>query len=216
MERIQLGAEDRVVFVGDLVARGPDTAGVLRFARQMGALAVRGNHEHRMLLARQARDEGTRGPRLGPSHQRLLDELSDEDWAQLESLPLHLEFPEHRIVTVHAGLQPGVPLAEQQPWALMHMRSLTRHGAPSDRYASVSWAEAYDDGPHVVFGHNAQAGLQLHENATGLDTACVYGGRLSALVLDHQQEPPPPRERGDAIISVPSRGRYVDYGPRPS
>lgn len=216
MERIQLGSEDQVVFVGDLVARGPDSAGVLSFARRVGALAVRGNHEHRMLLARKARDEGTRGPRLGPSHQRLLDELSEEDWALLEDLPLYLEFPEHHTLAVHAGLKPGVPLSEQEPWAMMHMRSLTRHGAPSDRYSSTSWAEAYQEGPHVVFGHNAQAGLQLHQNATGLDTACVYGGRLSALVLDQGQEPPPPRERADAIVSVPSHGRYVDYGPKPS
>lgn len=212
MERIQPGSEDRVVFVGDLVARGPDTPSVLRYARELGALSVRGNHEHRMLLAHRARKENKRGPRLGPSHQRLLHELSEEDWQQLEALPLHLEFPDHGVLVVHAGVQPGVPLEEQQAWALMHMRSLTRHGAPSDRYSPTSWAAHYHEGPHVVYGHNAQAGLELHDNATGLDSGCCYGGRLSALVLKQGQAPPPTAERGDCIVSVPAYERYMPTG----
>lgn len=209
-------SSDQVIFVGDLVARGPDTKRVLALARELGAPAVRGNHEHRLILAHDARLRGGRPPHLGPSHRILLDELDDEDWAMLANLPLSLEFPAHRVRVVHAGVTPGVPLEEQQAWTLMHIRSLTKRGAPSDRYSDQSWAEAYQEEPHVVFGHNAQAGLQIHPYATGLDTACVYGGRLSALVLEEGQAPPPVGERPDCIVSVASRGRYVDYGPRPS
>ena len=79
----------------------------------------------------------------------------------------------------------------------------------------VSWAESYQGAPHVVFGHNAQAGLQLFGAATGLDTGCVYGGQLSAMVLKDGQNPPPPAERRDVIVSVEARERYVEYGPRP-
>ncbi len=207
---------DQVVFVGDLVARGPDTKGVLRLVRQLGALCVRGNHEHRLLVAWQAKQEKNRGPRLGPSHQRLLFELEEEDWRVLSALPLSLDFPAHDVRVVHAGVQPGVAFSEQQAWTLLHVRSLTRYGAPSDRYSEVSWAAAYKDSPHIVFGHNAQAGLQIHPQATGLDTGCVYGGRLTALVLEHGQLPPPVEERRDVIVSTPSRARYVDYGPRPT
>ncbi len=216
LECLHPGADDQVVFVGDLVARGPDTAGVLRIARDLGALCVRGNHEHRLIHAHQARMNGQRGPRLGPSHMRLLDTLSDEDWVQLDALPLSLEFPDHEIRVVHAGVAPGVPLKSQQAWTLMHIRSLTKLGSPSDRYSPRSWALSYHQQPHIVFGHNAQAGLQLHPYATGLDSACVYGGRLSALVLEAGQTPPPAEERAACIVSVPARARYVDYGPRPN
>ena len=208
--------DDRVVFVGDLVARGPDSRRVLRVARELRALAVRGNHEHRMLVAHGALTRGERGPRLGPAHQRLLSELTDEDWAQLEALPLSLELPEHQVRVVHAGVVPGVPFEQQQPWTLLHVRSLTALGAASDRYAPVSWAERYVGPPHVIFGHNAQAGLQLSPFATGLDTGCVYGGALTALVLERAQVPPPASERRDVLVSVPARQRYVDYGPRPA
>jgi hypothetical protein len=198
------------------VARGPDTKGVITIARKLKAPCVRGNHEHRVILAHDARLRGERGPRLGPSHAALLHDLDEEDWAHLSSLPLSLEFPEHKIRVVHAGIAPGVPMRDQQPWTLLHIRSLTGRGAPSDRFSPVSWAESYEGEPHIVFGHNAQAGLQLHACATGLDTACVYGGRLSALVLEQNQAPPPPEERKACIVSVASRARYVDYGPRPT
>lgn len=216
LARIAPTAADRVVFVGDLVARGPGTQRVLALARELGAASVRGNHEQRLLVARQAIIDGVREPRMGPSHQKLLRELNEVEWAQLAAMPLHLEFPAHDVLTVHAGVQPGVELARQQPWTLLHIRSLTGLGAPSERYSPRSWAESYVAGPHIVFGHNAQAGLVLYERATGLDSACVYGGRLSALVLEEGVAPPPATERLDAIVSVRARARYVDYGPVPS
>ena len=214
LSRVGLGDDDQLVFVGDLVARGPDTPGVVRLARESKALSVRGNHEHRILLAHEAVLAKERGPRLGPSHQTVLRELTAPDWNYLEQLPLSLEFPDHNVRVVHAGVDPRVPFEEQQAWTLLHVRSLTSQGTPSDRYSSASWAESYGESPHVVFGHNAQAGLQLHPFATGLDTACVYGNSLSALVLEHGQEPPPVADRKDAIVSVPARERHVGHGPR--
>jgi hypothetical protein len=214
LDQIGPGHADRVVFVGDLVARGPDTQGVLRLARELRATSVRGNHEHRLLLAYAARKSGERPPRLGPSHAGLLHSLGEDDWAYLEGLPLSLEFPEHNVRVVHAGVVPRVPFEEQQAWTLMHIRSLTAHGAPSDRFSPSSWALSYVEDPHIVFGHNAQAGLQLAPRATGLDTACVYGGALSALVLSFGQTPLDTLRRAEQIVSVRAHDRYVSYGPR--
>lgn len=216
MDLVSPTSSDQVVFVGDLVARGPDTRGVLRQVRELGAKCVRGNHEQRLIHAHQALARGEKGPRLSPSHEELLRDLREEDWQLLDDLPLFLEFPEHEVLVVHAGIDPSASLQTQQAWTLMHVRSLTKLGAPSDRYNSRSWAEDYKGKAHIVFGHNAQAGLQLHEHATGLDTACVYGGRLTALVLASGTSAPPIEHRRDVLMSVPSRARYVDYGPRPS
>jgi diadenosine tetraphosphatase ApaH/serine/threonine PP2A family protein phosphatase len=214
LEQIGPGASDRVVFVGDLVARGPDTHRVLRIAREVRATSVRGNHEHRLLIAYAAKKNGERLPRLGPSHAALLRSLGDEDWEYLESLPLSLEFPEHNVRVVHAGVDPRVPFRDQQAWTLMHIRSLTALGAPSDRFAQMSWTASYSENPHIVFGHNAQAGLQLAPFATGLDTACVYGGSLSALVLAAGEMPAEGEDRNRQIVGVRAHDRYVNYGPR--
>lgn len=205
-------AGDRVVFVGDLVARGPDSRGVLARARALGARSVRGNHEERLLAARDARARGEPGPRLGPAHRRVLEELDDEDWAQLESLPLSLDLPEHDVRVVHAGVVPGVPFEEQDPWLLTHIRTIDAEGIPSNRFGGALWGERYDGGPHVVFGHNARLAPQLHPHATGIDTGCVYGGRLTAMVLEDGQKPPAVDERAAVLFGVSAKRTYVDYG----
>ena len=52
LERIGFSSADRLVFVGDLVARGPDSRGVLALMRQLDATSVRGNHEGKLLAWR--------------------------------------------------------------------------------------------------------------------------------------------------------------------
>jgi hypothetical protein len=209
LDAVAFCVTDRLVFVGDLIARGPDSAGVLRTFRQTGAIGVLGNHEERLLEVREARASGKRGPRLGPAHYRLSHQLEDDDWALLAALPRHLDFPEHNVRVVHAGVDPELPFEQQDPWTLTHIRTLSVQGAPTDRAGGQPWASRYKDGPHIVFGHNSRLSLQTAECATGLDTACVYGGRLSCLVLEHDQPVPlDVSERRHLIASVRARRQY--------
>ena len=214
LSTVEHAPSDRVFFVGDLVARGPDSRRVLQIYRSVGARGVLGNHEDRLLESRAARRAGQPGPHLGASHAHLMDQLDDEDWELLEALPLTLDVPEHRIRIVHAGLVPGVPLERQERHHLLKMRALESDGTPTSKWRPRSWAEHYSGEPHVIFGHNAVSGLQLHPSATGLDTGCVYGGRLTALVLAEHQLVPEVAERPRHLVSVPARRRYVDFGPR--
>lgn len=211
LSKVGFSRDDRLCFVGDLVARGPDSRGVLALARRLRARAVMGNHEERLLQAHHAAQHGLPGPRLGFSHAELLLELTDEDWSQIRAFPLHLDLPEHGVRIVHAGLDPRVPFAAQDPWVLTHVRTLGADGA-SSRWKGPRWAETYDGPEHVVFGHNAQQAVQIHAHATGLDTGCVYGGQLTALLLGEGQRVPGPELRPDVIVSVAARGRYVPFG----
>jgi hypothetical protein len=211
LTRVGPGADDRVIFVGDLVARGPDSRGALRIAREVAAGVVRGNHEEKLLAAHRARKNGEPLPKLGRSHAELLDKLSDEDWAQLEALPLKFDVDELGLRVVHAGIVPGLPWEKQDPWVVTHIRSLTDDNSPSAAWGRP-WGEAYEGSPHIVFGHNARKKPQLHPHATGIDTACVYGGALTALVLRVGAPIPPPLERRDALVSIPAKEQYSDYG----
>lgn len=212
LDRVAFASGDRLVLVGDLVARGPDTRGVLALARRLGAQVVLGNHEERLLAARDARRCGERGPRLSPSHAQVFEELDDEDWAMLDALPLHVDLPSHGIRVVHAGVVPGVPFEDQDPWLMTHMRSIDDKGRASDRVGKVPWGAVYTGPPHIVFGHNAQQNPQIHPAATGLDTGCVYGYRLTALVLAEGEEPPPVADRLDALVSAPAADVYFNIG----
>jgi len=70
--------------------------------------------------------------------------------------------------------------------------------AEYDREAS--WARLWKGPEIVVYGHDAQRGLQLFEKAVGIDTACVYGGRLTCMVLPEKK-----------LVSVPAKRAYTGW-----
>ncbi len=215
LDGLGVTTDDRIWFVGDLVARGPDTRGVLRIVREVGAQAVRGNHEHRMLEVHAAHQQGKPGPHLGAGHWRLFQALDDDDWALLSDLPFTIDVPAHGVRVVHAGLMPGLPDEQQDAFHCTRMRTIRPDGSPSSRLGGQLWGGLWRGPPHVVFGHNAIAGLQLHADATGLDTGCVYGGKLSALVLPAESPVPPVDTRRDHIVSVAAHARYYVPGSAP-
>lgn len=195
---------DRVVFVGDLVVRGPEPHEVVALARSLSAIAVRGNHEDRLLRWRAS--DGAMP--IGGLTKETAKRLSASDWAYLEAMPLWVDLPDHGVRVVHAGLVPDVPMASQDPRNLMFLRSFDERGEPVMVRGSRSWAHDYAGPEHVVFGHNAQDEPEIAPFATGIDTGAVYGGRLTAMVLNRGERPPGVDERRRVLISVPSRRAY--------
>jgi len=194
--------QDRLVFVGDLVVRGPEPHEVLALVSRLGAQAVRGNHESRLLAVR--------GREGSSEHEQLAAELSEDEWKSIEAMPLWVDLPEHGIRVVHAGLVPGQSVDETPAETLLTIRSIDESGRPSaSRGRGAPWGERYMGPPHVLFGHNALEEPQLHPWATGIDTGCVYGGRLTAVVL-HENEPMPRGRDALAVLaSVPAFRAYV-------
>ena len=217
LEGLALVTGDRVFFVGDLVARGPDSVGVLSLYRQVHGRSVLGNHEWRLLEAHRVRLTGGKRRRLSTPDHALLHQLGEEDWALLAGLPLTLRLPEHDLCIVHAGIVPELALASQDAWTLTHVRSIDPEGRASDRHDLEPWATRYQHGPHIVFGHNSRLGLQLSPLATGLDTGCVYGGQLSALVLPADACVPGEAElRRQLVRAVPAARCYYAGMSNPS
>lgn len=211
LDKAALSTDDEVCFTGDLLSRGPKPHQVLKLFRELGARAPVGNHEQRLIDAHRANASGQKGPKLSPSHQAIVNELAPDDWQLLEALPLLVDVPEHGVVIAHAGIDPRRSLAEQDPWIVTHIRSIDDSGEPSEKWGEP-WGARYTGPPHIVFGHNARKEPQLHRFATGLDTGCVYGGRLTAMLLPNGSEPPPLAERGDCLIFVTAREAYSSYG----
>lgn len=192
-------ANDQVVFVGDLVAKGPDSAGVIDLCIRLGARSVLGNHDAAVLRYCRARAAGATLPELKPSHRPVVDALQPRHVAHLESLPLWITLPEHDALVVHAGLVPHVPLRKQDPRMLLNMRTLRADGSGSmDANEGVPWGARWPGPELVIFGHHARGGLQRHAFAVGLDTGCVYGRELTACVLPDR-----------TIVSVPARKVYA-------
>jgi hypothetical protein len=208
---IGLNRDDRLVFVGDLIVRGPDPRGTLDLLQKLHAESVRGNHEDRLLRWRRAQKK----PKLGPTTRATASRLREKDWEFIEDFPLWLDIPEHNLRVVHAGVVPGLPIEAQDPRSVMYLRTLTR-AAPgwpleaSEDRGPKSWAHSYDGPEHIVFGHNATPEPEIAVYATGIDTGAVYGGRLTAMVLRAGEDVPPPDERRAVLVSVPSRRAYYE------
>lgn len=190
---------DRLVLVGDVVAKGPDSQAVVQLLREAHAQAVMGNHDAHALKALE------KGDSVKPERKQLLDTLTKADWAYLAALPLYLRLGPERAgaadtVVVHAGVVPGVPLEDQDREHLLTLRSLRDDGTPSKKIEGTPWAVMWKGPERIVFGHDAVRGLQQQPMATGLDTGCVYGGQLTALVLPERR-----------IVSVRARRGYVAW-----
>lgn len=175
---------DEIVLVGDLLNKGPDSRGVLDWLRANGAKAILGNHEWKFLSYLDAPEE-----QRTSKARSLLAAFEDElrtygDW--IASWPLWMEWPD--LLAVHAGLQPGVPRLEEMPRKiLMTIRTWDGEGKDLDHLGDPAWYEVAKWPVPVVFGHWAAGGLVDRPGCKGLDTGCVYGGRLTAWSPDERR-----------------------------
>jgi hypothetical protein len=213
LERVHFDFGDMLVFVGDVIAKGPDSLGALDIVRRTGAILVRGNHEARLLAWKKNPNEIV----LSKTHTEVAQKLRDEDWTILEASVLYFDLPANETRVVHAGVVPNVPIEKQTAENLVTIRSIDSKGEASERATgNPLWGSLYKGPPHIVFGHNAVTGLQLHPWATGLDTGCVYGGRLAAIVLrEGEKIPKRASEREPLLAFEPARRVYVDAKARP-
>lgn len=256
-------ATDHVIFAGDVINKGPNSHGVLKLMREIGASAVRGNHEDAVLRAwaemervdevRGGGKEGKEGKKESKA-EALARQLSRRDIEYIRGWPVILDLgplghargewsrelradvesdagemdteisetsrkkKEHKkqnrwgyanASVVHAGLCPSLPLEAQDPFQVMNMRSISVH-SPHHHNSSHNHhnkkvytpSASRDDGEKwhtvwnayqaslpaeqrrlVVYGHDSKQGLVEKEWSVGLDSGCVKGGRLSALVV---------------------------------
>lgn len=197
---------DTLVLVGDLVNKGPSSGDVVRLARRLGALAVRGNHDDQLLEAWYR--VGRYADGLSRYKEDALYQVTSADIRWLQELPLSLSFPWLSLLVVHAGLVPGVKLEHQRFRDLLWLRDLVRdnggewQGLATSVAGSSAWAGVWSGPEHVIFGHDAKRKLQEAPFATGLDTGCCYGYELSALVVD------PDSFETRSLVQVPAAKVY--------
>lgn len=177
LDKLKAGPSDRLISVGDLIFKGPQSAKVLDFAMSLPNLeCVLGNHEYSLLKA----FERGYPEILTGYHEKALREMGnnlDLYIRYIKSWPFYIEDTEW--IVVHAGIRPGVPLYQQNPVDLTHLRMLE----PED----IPWHQAYQGEKLIAYGHWAKQGLNVQERTIGLDSGCVYGKKLSALVLPERK-----------------------------
>lgn len=196
----------RLIFVGDLVDRGPRVADVLRFVMACvdagTALLVPGNHDDKLARA-------LRGRPVKVAHglQQSLDALKPASAEAretiatfVESLPSHLMLDGGRLVVAHAGMREdlqGRDSRRVRDYALFGETTgeLDEYGLP----VRLDWAARYEGAAHVVYGHTPVADAAWHNRTIDIDTGCVFGGALTALRWPECE-----------LVSVPAREVYAE------
>jgi bis(5'-nucleosyl)-tetraphosphatase (symmetrical) len=219
---------DRLILVGDLIDRGPYSAGVVRRAREIGAECIRANHEetairYRSHEAKKLIDPGYRNPMRPRSPERIAEwaQISDDNWAWLGSLPYWARFGTNW-TAVHAGARSYLPMRDQDPRELIRMRfvhnvtgkmvALNDGNDPED---SHPW---YDDWKgsgidmHIVYGHHVYKSPNINGTlqtgyTVGIDTGCCFGGKLTAMIHKDDQDP-----QVFTFVDVTAKQVYSDLG----
>lgn len=184
----------QVILLGDLVDRGPDSAGVLKLARKWRkrrkVRILWGNHEEMFLKSFADKDvlkhflrHGGRETLLSYGVDRktftkstldevqviMADVVPDKDKRFIKEFEDVVRLGDY--IFVHAGIQPGVPLEEQKKRTLRWIR---------EPFLS-------HEGEHegiVIHGHTITDEVDNAGNRIGIDTGAYATGRLTALVLE--------------------------------
>jgi Calcineurin-like phosphoesterase len=153
--------KDRLVFVGDLVDRGPDPRACVRWVMDNGALAVRGNHEDK-LVEFCRRSKGRQ-----PKPDRFVEwkSFTQEELEWMDKMPLWLDLGDGWLI-VHGGFEPK-PLAEQKKDRVIRCRwvdektgeyvGLQRVEVPDDYAGEGVVTEGRKHRPHVSGSDSARA-----------------------------------------------------------
>lgn len=190
-------AATTLILLGDLVDRGPESAGVLRFVRELRdrgrfrVRAIKGNHEEVLQMAAEGNARATRAlvdiggestiRSFGISDEEaasgsyadlanlLRDRIPNEDLLLLDDGEDLIEIGDYAFV--HAGVRPGVALVDQ---SVKDLRWIRREFLSSTKR----------HGRIIVHGHTVSPEIEERPNRIGLDTGAYASGRLSAVGLE--------------------------------
>ena len=239
----KLPAQSKMIFLGDLVNRGPDSLGTLRYLKQLQEdkriECILGNHDLHLLAV----DAGIRKTKGLDTVQPILDA---PDRAELMNWLRHrpMALSNGKVLTVHAGVLPQWDLQQTIECAQEVEKALRKKSYKdflADMYGNTpnKWSnslkgyerlrvitnaltrirfctptgtmefeskEGFEDGPKgyipwfktpkrktqdalIYFGHWSTLGLLQHGNVIGLDTGCVWGGKLTAMEVPESGKP---------------------------
>lgn len=191
-----------VVFLGDLVDRGPDIPGVLRIVMKMveggTALCVPGNHEMKLLRKLRGKDvQITHGLAESLAQlEREPPEFRKQVMDFIDGLVSHYVLDHGKLVVAHAGMKESM-----QGRGSGKVRDFALYGetnGETDQFGlpvRYNWAAEYRGRAMVVYGHTPVPEPEWLNGTINIDTGCVFGGRLTALRYPEKELVSVPAER---------------------
>ena len=227
IDKINLQSSDALYFIGDLIDRGPDSVAVVKkcysLSLEYNVKLILGNHEEKFLryLKHIENKTGLETQMSGISEfPRLIKGLAAEEIAFLKSAHYSIELQEEKITLLHGGIanQVKFPFPRTYRYGIdnpkefkgLELITKVRYVTPDGKFVGLNeetevdkyWAEVYNGSyGHIYFGHQPfmQELPEKFAHATGLDTGCVFGGWLSAVIIENGNK---------SFISVKAKDTY--------
>jgi protein phosphatase len=196
----------KLVFVGDLVDRGPKVPQVLKLVMNAvasgAALCVPGNHDAKLMRKLRGREvQITHG--LAESLAQLANE--PEDFRKrvaefIDDLVSHYVLDDGKLVVAHAGMKET--MQGRGSGAVREFALFGETTGETDEFGlpvRYNWAAEYRGAAAVVYGHTPVPEPEWLNRTINIDTGCVFGGKLTALRYPEKE-----------LVSVPAKQTYAE------
>jgi diadenosine tetraphosphatase ApaH/serine/threonine PP2A family protein phosphatase len=203
---IQTPSQRKLIFVGDLTDRGPDSPAVMRLVmaacKQGVAYCVCGNHDDKLCRF-------LKGNKVKLVHglEVTAEQLADKSdefkaaaFAFFNYLPTHIIFDNGNLLVAHAGLRAELHgKTGGYVWQACLYGENTGKNDEDGLPQRLNWTLDYESDTLVVYGHTPILEATWSNNTINIDTGCTFGGKLTALRY-------PERE----LISIAAFAKYAE------
>ncbi len=199
----------KLVFVGDLVDRGPKVPEVVRLVMDSvnfgSALCVPGNHDAKFMRKVRGKDVQITHGLAETLAQFAAHEENHPGFSRLaadfiDDLVSHYVLDEGNLVVAHAGMKES--MQGRGSGAVREFALFGETTGETDEFGlpvRYNWAAEYRGTASVVYGHTPVPEPQWLNRTINIDTGCVFGGRLTALRYPEKE-----------LVSVPARNTYAE------
>ncbi|WP_100399633.1 bis(5'-nucleosyl)-tetraphosphatase PrpE [Bacillus sp. FJAT-44742] len=199
----------KLVFIGDLTDRGPDSVGVIELVFSLTenniAYYVPGNHcdkLYRYFLGRNiviSHGLETTVEELENLDRRTYKKVRARFMKLFEGSPLYHELDEGNIVAAHAGIREDyIGRHDKKVKTFVLYGDITGEKEPNGSPVRRDWAKKYNGNSWIVYGHTPVIKPRMLNRTINIDTGCVFGGALTAFKYPEKE-----------LISVPSTMPFV-------
>jgi bis(5'-nucleosyl)-tetraphosphatase (symmetrical) len=189
-KKIEINTDDIEISVGDFINKGPSSIDTLHYLIDNKIQAVMGNNEAKIikLYNRYLKEGEIYLKTIKPHEKDTILKITKKEIEYLKRLPFYLKFS--AITILHGGITEDIILnknlsnKDKKQITLLRYLDKKLQSIPWDNFEGryKFWSELYKGHEgFILFGHHPFDKPKIEKYAIGLDTGCVYGGKLTAI-----------------------------------